>query len=124
MNKWQLASQRYQGKLERGFWSHIAGAVLLLGETVPVPRRRPGVPPRPGPLQEVVPMERSGMRRGRAWEGQEGQAAAEGEQSLGLSEADRQVRGPGRDLCPREEGREPGPPGLREEGRRGLDPRV
>ena len=65
-------------------------------------------------------MERSGMRRGRAWEGQEGQAAAEGEQSLGLSEADRQVRGPGRDLCPREEGREPGPPGLREEGRRGV----
>ena len=103
------------GEVGAGFLApHCWGCSPVVMETVPAPRRRPGVPPRPGPLQEAVPRERSGMRRGRAWEGQEGQAAAEGEQRLGLSETDRQVRGTGRHLGPREEGRGPGPPGLRE----------
>lgn len=39
---------------------------------------------------------------------------------LGLSETDRQVRGPGRDLGPRGGGAGAWTPGLREEGR-GLD---
>ena len=68
---------------------------------------------------------------GRTGRGRESRA-----QRLSLSEAGRQVRGPGRDLGPRAEGRGPGPPGLSEEGRgpgnpglreegwRGLDPRV
>lgn len=83
-----------------------------------LPAAAPESRPRPGPLQEAVPRECSGMRRGEGLGGTGRTGRRESRaQRLGLSEADRQVRGPGGDLGPREEGRGPGPPGVREEGR-------
>lgn len=87
------------------------------GDRVPGSRRRPGVPPRPGPPRRLC-RGSAQVCGGGGPEGQEGQAGRESRaQCLGLSDGPRQVRGPGRDLGPRGGGAGPGPRGLREEGR-------